>query len=285
MRLLVLGASGMAGHLISIYLQESGHEVIGYCRREVHYVKSIMGDAHNTEKIREVLSTGHFDAVINAIGVLNQNAETDKEAAAFCNGYLPHFLAMVTERTDTQVIQMSTDCVFSGKRGSYVEESLRDGETFYDRSKALGELEDEKNLTLRNSVVGPDINENGTGLLNWFMKQEGYVHGYTKVMWTGLTSLELARVIEKAVQEKASGLINMVPDTFISKYELLTLFNKYLKGDGIKIVPSDKVVLDKTLVRTNNSFHYRVPNYEMMVSDLAHWIRDHKYLYPHYNLA
>ncbi len=284
MKFLVCGASGMAGHLISIYLQESGHEVVGFCRRRVHYVKSVIGDAHDTEKIKDIISAGNFDAIINAIGILNEDAEIHKEAAVFCNGYLPHFLAMVTEGTNTQVVQISTDCVFSGKRGLYEENALKDGESFYDRTKALGELDDNKNLTLRNSVVGPDINECGKGLFNWFMKQEGPIDGYTKVMWTGLTSLELARIIERATKEKISGLINMVPDAFISKYDLLMFFNRFFKGNRVVINPSEKVVLNKTLVRTNYCFEYNVPDYELMVSNLAQWLRAHRSLYPHYEL-
>jgi dTDP-4-dehydrorhamnose reductase len=105
--------------------------------------------------------------------------------AAFLNSYFPHFLAKTTENTNTQVIQMSTDCVFSGKKGSYSEYDLRDGESFYDRSKALGELDDEKNITLRNSIVGPDINSKGIGLLNWFMnntrEEHNVINGYQKL--------------------------------------------------------------------------------------------------------
>jgi len=102
-------------------------------------------------------------------------AEENKALAAFLNAYFPHFLADITKDLNTQVVHMSTDCVFSGKRGSYTGDDLRDGESFYDRSKALGELNDGKNITLCNSIVGPDVNPNGIGLLNWFMKQKGEV--------------------------------------------------------------------------------------------------------------
>ena len=112
---------------------------------------------------------------------------------------------------------MSTDCVFSGKRGQYTEEDERDGKTFYDRSKALGEIEDGKNLTLRQSIVGPDIKVNGIGLLNWFMQQNGEVNGFTKAMWTGQTTLQLAMTMEVAAKEKAHGLYNSVRSN-ISKW-------------------------------------------------------------------
>ena len=137
MKFLVLGSNGMAGHMISLYLKEQGHEVYGFDRTTPRYVGGIAGDARNTGLIREIINDGKYDSVINCIGILNQFAENNKALASFLNSYFPHFLAEVTDGTDTQVIHMSTDCVFSGKRGGYTESDFRDGETFYDRSKAL----------------------------------------------------------------------------------------------------------------------------------------------------
>lgn len=284
MKILVLGCNGMAGHIISLYFKEQGHDVVGFARTQSDFIETIIGDAYDTELISRCIKTGNYDAVINCIGMLNQYAENDKAAAAFLNGYLPHFLAEVTEDTDTQIVHMSTDCVFSGKTGPYTESSFRDGETFYDRSKALGEIDDKKNLTLRNSIVGPDIKKNGIGLLNWFMQQEGEVNGYTGAMWTGQTTLQLAKTMETAIKSRVSGLINMVPNTNISKYELLKLFNRYLRNDELKINPIEGIVADKTLIRTNNDFDYHIPDYDTMVRELAEWMRNHKALYPHYKL-
>lgn len=173
MKFFVCGCNGMAGHTISLYLQEQGHEVYGFDLKESQFIKSFAGNAFDTKTISRVIKEGHYDSVINCIGVLNQFAEQNHSLATFLNSYFPHFLAEVTEGTDTQVIHMSTDCVFSGKKGAYTETDFPDGETFYDRSKALGELNDGKNITLRNSIVGPDINPNGIGLLNWFLHQKG----------------------------------------------------------------------------------------------------------------
>lgn len=285
MKVLVLGVSGMAGHMIAIYLQERGHAVTGFARREVSFVPSVAGDAADGRFLRELIAPGRFDAVVNCIGVLNRYAEQFRERAVYLNAYLPHLLAEITNGTGTQIIHMSTDCVFSGRTGNYTETSLRDGESFYDRSKALGELEDGKNLTLRNSIVGPDINPNGIGLLNWFMKQEGEVQGYTKAMWTGLTTLQLAKIMEKAMEQRAHGLYNMVPLCNISKYELLKLFNHYLRNDAVKILPFDGFAVDKTLVRTRFDFMPEVPDYNAMVEELAEWMRAHEKLYSHYRFS
>ena len=284
MRFLVLGCNGMAGHTISLYLKERGHEVLGFDRTKSIYVDSVIGDACDVLELKKLIQEGHYDSVINCIGILNQFAEQNKALATFLNAYFPHFLADVTSGTDTQVIHMSTDCVFSGKRGAYTEEDFRDGETFYDRSKALGELEDGKNITLRNSIVGPDINPKGIGLMNWFMQQSGTVNGYTKAMWTGQTTLQLAKTMEVAAQQKAHGLYNTVPDYSISKYSLLQMFNHYLRGDKITINPIEGINADKSLKRTRYEFNYKIPDYETMISELADWTIKHKEMYPHYRL-
>ena len=228
MKFFILGCNGMAGHMISLYLKEQGHKVLGFDRTKSKHIDSVAGDAFNTEFLRKFIVESKFDTVINCIGILNQFAEQNKAVACFLNSYFPHFLAVTTANTDIQIIQMSTDCVFSGKRGSYTEDDLRDGTTFYDRSKALGELEDDKNITLRNSIVGPDINSTGIGLLNWFLQQSGEVNGFTKSMWTGQTTLQLAKTMEMAAKEKAHGLYNTVPDLSISKYNLLDAFQSLL---------------------------------------------------------
>lgn len=284
MKFLVLGCNGMAGHMISLYLKEKGHIVCGLARTKSPFVDTIVGDACDAGIMKEIVTSNKYDSIINCIGILNQFAETDKASAVYLNSYLPHYLARLTEGTDTQVIHMSTDCVFSGARGQYVEGDLRDGATFYDRSKALGELEDDKNLTLRNSIVGPDINEKGIGLLNWFMKQSGEVNGYTGAIWTGQTTLQLAKTMEVAAMEKAHGLYNAVPDESISKYDLLKLFNKYLRKDQVKIIPVRGVAADKSLKRTRWEFSYRIPDYEQMIAELAEWMQAHSHIYPHYEL-
>lgn len=282
MKFLIFGCNGMAGHMISQYLHEQGHEVLGFARRASAYVPSVTGDAEDTVFVRDVIRRGSFDTVVNCIGVLNQEAERNKSRAIFLNGYFPHFLADITSETGTQVVHISTDCVFSGKRGGYTEADICDGETFYDRTKALGELEDGKNLTLRNSIIGPDINPEGIGLLNWFMKQKHEVNGYTKTIWTGQTTLQLARTIEAGAMERAHGLYNMVPDQTISKYELLRLMNRYLRMDEITIHPVAGVNTDKSLIRTRFDFDWKIPGYETMMEELAAWMRVHAKMYPHY---
>lgn len=285
MKFLVVGCNGMAGHIISIYLNEQGYQVTGYAREKSRFVDTVIGDATDFELLKKTVLTGGYDSVVNCVGLLNQFAENNHAEAVLINGYLPHYLADITKDTDIQVIQMSTDCVFSGKIGGYVEESVPDGTLFYDKSKAIGEIDDEKNITLRNSIVGPDIKERGIGLLNWFMKQRGIVYGFTGAIWTGQTTLQLAKTMEQAAIRRAHGLYNTVPNESINKYDLLKLFNTYIRKNPIEIVPMDRFVADKSLIRTKyDGFDYQIPGYEAMIKELGDWMRDHKDLYPHYEL-
>ncbi len=282
MKILVLGATGMAGHMIAIYLKEAGHEVIAFSRREFKYCDNIIGDIRDFDFLRKVIEEDNYDAVINAIGILNQEAEDKKSMAVLLNSYLPHYLSDITKDTKKRVIHMSTDCVFSGETGGYTETSFRDGETFYDRSKSLGELENNKDLTFRNSIIGPDMNFKGIGLFNWFMKQDGQINGFTKAIWTGVTTLTLAKAMEQALKENLTGLYNLVNNENISKFELLKLFNKYMKENKSGILPSDKLSLDKSLINSRKDFSFKVPSYEDMVAEMEEWIENHKELYPHY---
>ena len=286
MRFLVLGCSGMAGHTISIYLKERGHRVAGLSRRGVPFLgEQVVGDVRDEALLAEALSEGGFDVVVNCVGVLNQFADRDPEGAAYLNGELPHVLARLAEGSRTRVFHMSTDCGFAGNTGPYTEDSVPDGETVYDRTKAAGELRDEKNLTFRCSIVGPDTDPDGIGLLNWFMAQEDSVGGYTRAMWTGLTTLELAKAMETCALDGSVGLVNMVPGGNISKFELLRLFDGELRGGSVEVRPDDSVALDKTLVRTNFRVPYLPALYEAQVREMGEWVRSHRQLYPHYRIG
>lgn len=286
MKFLVLGCNGMAGHVISLYLKERGHDVLGVAREKSKLIDSCVGDARNLELLQKIIKEKQYDAVINCVGLLNRFAEDNHESAVFLNSYLPHYLADITDGTNTQIIHMSTDCVFSGEKGGYTEEALRDGRTFYDRSKALGELEDNKNITFRNSIIGPDIKKSGIGLMNWFLQQNEPVSGYSRAIWSGQTTLQLAKTMEKAAEERVHGLYHMVPMDSISKYDLLQLINQYIRKIPVDVMPVDTVKIDKSLVRTRfEGFDYQIPDYEIMIAEMGQWMREHSELYPHYQLV
>lgn len=285
MKILVLGCNGMAGHLISLYFKERGHEVVGFARSSSKLLDTtIVGDAVDMGLLKNTIKGGDYDAIINCIGILNQFAERDKATAVLLNGFLPHFLVEMTKNMKTRVIHMSTDCVFAGNDGPYYEDTLPNGTTFYDRSKAIGEFNNDKDLTFRNSIVGPDLKETGIGLFNWFMQQNGSIRGFTGAIWTGVTTLTLAKAMERALMEKLTGLYNLVNNESISKFDLCSLFNKYFRAGEIEIKPDAKLQLDKTLYHRRNDFSYVVPSYEQQIKEMREWMEAHKELYPHYNI-
>lgn len=282
MKILILGSIGMAGHMITLYFKERGYDVTAYSMFPFPYCKNIIGNAFETETFKSMLLDGEYDAIINCIGILNQTAEDNHSMALYLNSYLPHLIADTIKDKKTKLIHMSTDCVFAGNTGPYYEKSLRDGTTFYDRSKALGEVEDNKNLTFRNSIIGPDMNENGIGLFNWFMRQNGTIKGFTGALWTGVTTFTLAKAMEKAIDEDLCGLYNLVNNVSISKYDLLVLFNKYFRNNSLIIQKNDDLKLNKSLRSTRTDFSFVVPSYEQMVKEMKEWVDAHPNLYPHY---
>lgn len=282
MKYLVMGSSGMAGSTIATYLIERGHDVTTFATSKSKYKKHITGDAFDQELLKKMIYDGNFDIIINCIGILNQSAEDNKYEAVYLNSLLPHFIAKHIKNSNTKLIHMSTDCVFSGMKGNYSEIDHRDGDTFYDRTKALGEIEDDRNVTFRNSIIGPDVNENGIGLFNWFMKQNQPLSGYETAIWTGVTTLTLAKAMEKAAETNLTGLYNLVNNEQINKYEMLKLFNQYFKDNQLEISPVKTVNLNKSLINNRKDFDFIVPSYEEMICEMKEWVYSHKDMYPHY---
>ena len=231
-----------------------------------------------------MLLDGEYDVIINCIGLLNNDADSNPSKAIYLNSYLPHLIVSTLKNTKTKLIQMSTDCVFMGNSGPYYENSLKDGKSFYDRTKALGEVDDSKNLTFRNSIIGPDINPSGIGLFNWFMLQKGKINGFTGAIWTGVTTLTLAKAMEQAIKEDLCGLYNLVNNEAISKYDLLCTFNKHFRSDKIIIDKNTSFKLDKTLKNTRIDFSFKIPSYNQMIFEMKEWVDAHHEMYPHYFL-
>jgi dTDP-4-dehydrorhamnose reductase len=277
---LVLGAHGMLGHVVMEIFEQNGHAVSGI---------ALEGDARRVFAIDvgsfaldRFLQINPFDVVINCVGVLNRNAERDPGRAIALNALLPHRLERFYAGTDTKIIQPGTDCVFAGNTGPYDERSRPDGETYYDRTKALGELAPGRGLTLRTSIVGPDINEDGIGLLHWFMRRKGDIHGYKNAIWTGVTTMELARGMLDAVAQDIRGLYHYVPGRSISKYEMLCLFAEVMGKKDVTVIPVDEPRIDKSLLNTRTDFDREIPGYREMFEDMREWIAARKASYPHY---
>lgn len=277
---IIIGSGGMAGHVIFNYFkEETDFQTVGIARNSGILNKpDYQLDVTSFENLRNIIESENADVVVNCIGVLNKDAEENPDKAILLNGYFPHYLAKLGNELDFKLIHISTDCVFDGKTGGYTETSEKTGKGFYAESKALGEVEYGNHLTVRTSIIGPELKENGIGLFNWFMKQSGTVKGYRKAYWTGVTTLELAKAIDAAIQQKITGLRHLVNDQKINKFDLITIFKNVFNKD-VDIEAFDDYKVDKSLINTNNDFDFYIPSYEQMVAEMKTWIRNHKALY------
>src|SRR5690606_12791345 len=164
-KVLVVGAKGMAGHVVKVFLTDlSKYEVWGVARGEDSEDERLINlDVSNTNKLKELILKSQFDVVINCIGILNKTAEDNPEIAVWYNSYFPHLLESWAKKTGFKLIHISTDCVFSGKEGGYTEDSFKNGIGFYAQSKALGEVINSTDLTFRTSIIGPELKNDGIG--------------------------------------------------------------------------------------------------------------------------
>ncbi|MBP2002139.1 dTDP-4-dehydrorhamnose reductase [Paenibacillus shirakamiensis] len=276
MKLLIFGGSGMAGHLLVRYFQEKGTHHVFYTTRNTEDPEGLIVDVNDPALVERTVEIVRPDVIINAVGVLNQFAEADKIGAFHVNGFLPHRLRRAADAIGARLIHISTDCVFLGLKGHYSEEEEPDGTSSYAVSKALGEIRDPGHLTIRTSIIGPEVRTSGIGLLQWFLNQEGIVHGYTHVLWNGVTTLELAKVIEASLDSNLSGLIHLAHPDMVSKYELLELFQKTWHKSDVTIVKEDGPVLDRTLRSTRSDVQFSLPPYSIMLEELAEWMIHHE---------
>ncbi|MNI74102.1 hypothetical protein D3C73_1301670 [compost metagenome] len=156
--------------------------------------------------------------------------------------------------------------------GSYSESHRPDGTSTYALTKALGEVDAPGHLTIRTSIIGPEIRPGGIGLLNWFMRQQGSVAGYRNVLWNGVTTLELAKAVSELMLSPLSGIVHLARPEPVSKYELLQLFKDTWGLHQIEVAASDIPVQDRTLLSTRTDMDYKVPDYPQMMKELRVWM-------------
>lgn len=276
----IIGAGGMAGHMISCYLAKTG----GYKIQNVsHSVKLspdwILADVEDRGQIVAALEQFSPDIVINCAGILVKESELNPGTAAYVNGYFPHFLAKIGARNGFKLIHLSTDCVFSGVTGGYSENDPRDGKGFYAQSKAMGEVVNNRDLTVRTSIIGPELKPNGTGLFHWIMFSHGVVKGYDRAYWNGVTTLELAKAIEAFIVSGTVGLCHLATTGSTSKLNLLKLILEVWDREDPELVKDGSVVCDKTLVSTRQDLPYKPSDYRKQLEEMREWICAHKTMY------
>ena len=281
MRILILGGSGMLGHRLWINLSKE-HEVWVTVRGDGSEFPDVpefprqfirpMVDALNFDQVVRAFASIQPDLVINCIGLIKQMGHLARDPlfSISLNAMLPHRISMVCRTAKIRMIHISTDCVFNGKKGNYLESDPSDAEDLYGRTKFLGEVSYPHCITLRTSIIGREI-KNRLGLIEWFLSQQGTIHGYRKAIYTGFTTDELSRIISDYVipHSSLSGVMNVSSEK-ISKYDLLMLAKKAFKKD-IEIIPDDEFFCDRSLdsSRFRQLTGYQPPSWENMIQELA----------------
>jgi len=280
MRILILGGDGMLGHqLLKHFTPHHDTRVTlrlplnEYATVGLFDAKNAYGaiELHSVDALVPVLGDLRPDVVINAAGIVKQRSTAEEAIPSLeINALLPHRLAVLCKALGARLIHISTDCVFSGRKGRYRETDPSDAQDLYGRTKYLGEVHEPNCVTLRTSIIGPELSRK-TGLLEWLLAQRGTIRGYRNAIFSGFTTIELARIIDMLVTRfpKASGLYH-VSSAPISKLDLLTLV-KFRLGLSVEITPYDDVRCDRSLdsSRFQSEFGYRPPEWPAMVDELA----------------
>lgn len=278
---LVLGASGMAGHVVTTHLRDRGHSVTGVAGHHSLDADTLMFDVFDEPRLGSFLRAQKSDAIVNCIGALVSASSSRPASAVYLNSYLPLRLADLFADSATRIIHLSTDCVFSGDRGGYSESAVPDARDIYGRSKALGEIDNDKDVTLRMSIIGPEIRPDGSGLMRWLLESTGQIEGYTGSKWNGITTLQLAIEIERLVTSPTwpCGIVHPVAAQGLSKFEILELLADTFNHLEVQIHPVTGKEADKTLISTRDDFKPDIPDYPRMLRELRAWILAHRHLY------
>jgi len=285
-KVLILGSTGLIGHQVHNYLKGSKeYDLHNIAYRRKLQEDTILLNVRDESNLVEQITNIRPQYIINCIGILIGGSNKDPENAIFLNAYMPHRLARLADEIDAKLIHISTDCVFSGdKKEPYIETDEKDGRGVYAKSKGLGEFVNNKHLTLRTSVVGPELKTDGEELFHWFMSQQGDISGFTQAIWSGVTTIELAKAVKWAIDNDITGLYHVTNNSSISKYNLLQLFKKYTKQDiNIKSVDGNNV--DKSFIDTRLLMDYEIPSYDQMISDMADLIANNRLLYSQYKVG
>ena len=283
-KLILLGSTGLIGHRIYLYLKKyKEYEIINIAFKRVLNENTINIDLRDFNLLNNLIKKEKPDYIINAAGLLIADSDNDKFSAITLNSLLPNWLMKNSILYNYKLIHISTDCVFSGKYGNYNENDIPDGISIYSKTKSLGEIFSNNHVTIRTSVIGPEIDTKGGELFNWFMNQKEGIKGYTKSIWSGITTIELAKCLKIIIDNKITGLYHLTNGLPISKYDLLSKLNNY-RQIPLDIIKIDGIVTNKSFIDTRTLLNYQIPDYDLMILDMITDIHNFPDLYSHYTL-
>ena len=282
-KVLVLGNKGMLGHVLYETFLANGYaekfEILGINRSDDQRdKKSYRLNVLNLDELEQFIKNKEQKYVINCIGSLVEASINKPSLAIQTNSLLPHFLNEISEKYNFKLIHISTDCVFDGKKGMYKESDRKTETNYYGLTKNLGEINNSRNLTIRTSIIGPELKSKPTGLFDWIMSQKGKtINGYSNAIWSGLTTVELSKFIIWSLDKDITGIIHATNSIGVSKYDLVKLTDKIFDLN-IKLLKNKDYKIDKTLLNTNIN-NYNFPSYIKMIEEMKDWIDNNNNMY------
>lgn len=296
-RVAVLGSTGMLGSTLTTYLRNSKHQVVEFNRQGIPVDKVYQAhrlDASKDFKSQSLYVTKDLDYIINCIGQIKQkiNLESNQSIynAEIINSQFPRVLEEFGNKNNIKVIQIGTDCVFSGERGNYSEIDKFDAKDIYGRTKIRGERNSPSAMTLRCSIIG--LERSGSfSLLNWLINQpkNATVLGYKNHLWNGLTTLQFAKIVSGIIDHNlfTPSIFHLIPEDFVSKYELLTKISFFFNRKDISIIPvEDEEAVDRRLItqkETENLRLWRSAKYErpptisLMLEEFTDFLKENRF--------
>lgn len=294
----ILGCTGMLGAItLDAFVSSGDFELVASCRNKDEFAKFAANypsvefcvlDAENTntEELEELMKGVEW--VVNAIGIIKPYIHDDNpkevERAIRVNSLFPHLLGKAAKKTNTKIIQIATDCVYSGEKGKYIETDTHDALDVYGKTKSLGEAYLENMVHVRCSIIGPELKSH-LSLMDWFLGQENKatVNGFTNHQWNGVTTLHFARLCQGIIKENISvdHIQHIIPGSIITKADLLKSFAKGFGRDDIAVNPIEAPkIIDRTLATSNDDLNKKIwkaagydvpPTIEQMVTELAEY--------------
>ena len=280
--MLILGSTGLVGNTITKYfLQKEDIHIFATIRdysklklfkNKYHKNFLIFNDILDYGEIKKILKKIKPDILINCLGMTNKETLLNPEQIEICisiNSLFPHMLQRICSEIGIRLIHLSSDCIFSGRKGFYSESDLPDPPDIYGKSKLLGELNYKNTLTIRKSVIGHELGSK-KGLLEWFLAQENFVHGYKNAIFSGITVLELARIIDEYILPRSdlNGILNLAGES-ISKFDLLKIIADIYKKSA-EIIPNETIKINRTLngSQFNNLTGYKMKSWPLLIRSM-----------------
>lgn len=273
MKILVLGSEGMAGHVITRFLKEKDYKVTTSARKNSN-INIDVERMHPKDAFFEMIK--EYDFVINCIGLLVKDSIERPDRASIINSWFPHYLEFHLKNTSTRLIHLSTDCVFDGKVGEYIETDIHTETNFYGKSKSLGEINNSKDITFRMSIIGPEIKDNATGLFSFIYNNSSKkLQGWDNALWNGMTTLQLAKCIDQYINDpKIAGVYHLVNNQVkINKYDLLCKINSIFDLNNTIIRTQGPKPVNKILINTRKDFNFDIKSYDEQLTELKEFMK------------